>query len=408
MSTTLFRLETALGEVPPAARELAVSLDPKKAARFVADKAMELAFPERLDDELFRDVIYRSSLDNIDTMWRIIAGREPFGVQTPLGALAFAEMAAEVAVPLSQFERVYRVGIGLVWLCWYQEAIACAERTGEPLTELLSAPSMIIHAYIDALLQPMLARYDATRAETRRTREHLRRSILRQALEGTPVLEDAEAEQALGVTSAGEHLALAARGERLDPVDVAEHARKVSGAAVALTYRHAVDTWLIWLWRPSAFAGGDLDALRAALRRAPGAVALGDIGTGADGLGLAGRSALETSRLQALLGEQDGLMSHAEVRLEALLLGDPERARQFVRVELGPLDEDDARSARLRETATTWLASGSNVGTAARLGLHEHTVRNHIAQAEELLGFALASRRTELLVALRLRRMLDS
>ncbi len=52
--------------------------------------------------------------------------------------------------------------------------------------------------------------------------------------------------------------------------------------------------------------------------------------------------------------------------------------------------------------------SGSNVHTANRQGVHEHSVRNRLAQIDELVGRPIAKRRTELLVALRLRLLLDA
>jgi DNA-binding PucR family transcriptional regulator len=51
--------------------------------------------------------------------------------------------------------------------------------------------------------------------------------------------------------------------------------------------------------------------------------------------------------------------------------------------------------------------SGSNVHTAGRQGLHEHTVRNRLTQIDELVGRPITKRRTEMLVALRLRLLLD-
>lgn len=400
------RLERAFGDVPEPARDLARSLDPRPAARFVADKAMLLTFPDRLDDQLFRDAIYRSSLDNIDTMWRIIAGRTTIETVAPMGAFEFAEAAGELGVPVSQFERVYRVGIGLVWICWYQEATGYAERTGSDLTALLGAPTMIIHAYIDALLLPMLERYDATRSQTRRTRDQLRRSILREALGGAPVLDEPEAVEALGVTTDGEYVAFAVREERLNH-DLTEYARRAAGAAVALSYRHATDTWIVWLWRPDTFDSSAQRALGDALRRSEATIAVSDVLPGAEGLGATGRDALETAQMQRLIADGNTVVYYADVRLEALLYAEPERARRFVRAELRELGNEHPRTGDLRDTALVWLSTGSNVTTAARLDLHEHTVRNRIAQAEQLLGHPLAERRTELLVALRLMRMLS-
>jgi hypothetical protein len=396
------------GEIKEPARRLAAELDPADAAAFCADRSMEIVYPDRLHDRGFRDAIYRSSLDTIDSMWRIIAGREPLETATPLGALEFAQSAAEVGVPVSQFERVYRVGTGFVWTRWYEAAVEYAERTQTPLADLLGGPMMVIVAYIDGLCSPMLERFDATRTDGHRTREQLRRTILREVLEGSTSLNRVDVEDGLAIPLAGEHIAFVVRGER-DQVDLVEYVRRSCDASSAITYRHAVDRWVVWLSHPSAFATPQRRMLRGAVERAGVLVALGEAGSGLDGLATTGRQALEASRLQDLLGPEDtGVLSYADVHLEALFLADLDRASRFVAAELGALLGPGARLAALRSTALAWLSSGSHVATAARLGIHEHTVRNRIAQAEELVGFGLGLRRTELLVALRLERMLSA
>jgi PucR C-terminal helix-turn-helix domain/GGDEF-like domain len=403
------QLAQALGAVTVPARELAAGLDAGPDAQLVARQAMEIVFPERLGDASFQASILRSSLDNIDAMWRIIAGRDPLETTTPLGAFAFAETAAQVGVPVSQFERVYRVGAGLVWRCWYDHALAHATDSEVELSELIAAPSMIIHAYIDGVLSPVLERYDATCLAHHGTREHLRRSILRQALDGGAALDEREIEEALGIELDGEHIAFVVRGERPpDRTDLLAYVESACGAQTALVYRNGVQAWVVWLSRPGGFGEQRLLALRDALERSGALVALGEPGTGLGGLGASGRDALETARLQDMIGSEVApVLSFADVRLEALFLTDPERARRFVHDELKSLDSSHERIRRLRDTALTWLTTGSHVGTASRLGVHEHTVRNRVAQIEVLLGRPLASRRTELLVALRLKRILD-
>lgn len=403
-----FVLATALGPVPESARALAMSLDPADAAAFVAARCLEIVYADRVDDPLFVEAINRSAHDNIDALLRILAGRAPMEQTMPLGAYAFAETAAEVGVPVSQFERVYRVGTSLVWLFWYRAAKAHAEATGVPLTELIEAPSLVIHTYFDVALTPTLARYDATRAETRRTRDQLQRTVLRQALERPADIDVDEAAQALGVDPDGGMIAFVVHGDRLDFVNVVEPAKTASGASTALTYQHGPDSWIVWLWRRSPFGPEDHQRLLRALAGTGLTIALGDAQTSVAGLGRTGADALEAARLQAMLGDEPGVLSYTDVRLESLLLRSPAEARRFVADELGALDEDTARGRKLRETAMLWLSTGSHVATAATLQLHEHTVRNRIAQAEELLGSALALRRTELLVALRLLRLLEN
>jgi DNA-binding PucR family transcriptional regulator len=109
----------------------------------------------------------------------------------------------------------------------------------------------------------------------------------------------------------------------------------------------------------------------------------------------------QVERVRARLGTP-GVVTLADVRLEALLGDDPARAARFVAAELRGLAEPGPEAERLRETVRTWLATGSHVGTAKALGLHEHTVRNRLRRAEELLGRPVTERRTETQVALRL------
>lgn len=401
-----FDLTGALGPVPDSARRLANALDARAAAEVVAEQCLHIVFPDRVDDPMFVEAISRSARDNVDAMWRIIAGREALDATTPLGAFAFAETAAEVGVPVSQFERVYRVGTTVTWLAWYRAARAHHEETGVPLTELIEAPSLIIHGYLDALLTPTLQRYDATRTETRRTRDQLQRSILRHALENATALDERQVREDLGFDPHSQFIAFVVRADRLNYTSLVGPAKAASDSTDAVVYQHGPDSWIVWLARPT-FDPQHVRRLRQAADREGHVIAIGEIASGVAGIGATARDALEASRLQALLGDPPQTLAFAEVRLESLLLRHPAEALRFAQDELRMLGEDSTRAAKLRETAMLWLATGSHVSTAATLELHEHTVRNRIAQAEELLGAPLTARRTELLVALRLLRVLQ-
>ena len=102
------------------------------------------------------------------------------------------------------------------------------------------------------------------------------------------------------------------------------------------------------------------------------------------------------------------VLRHADVSLEILLMRDPDRAHEFVIAELGPLADSTEQSARLRETLEASFRWGSHVTTAEHLHLHEHTVRNRLLKAGEMLGRPIQGRRTELQVALRLARLLEA
>jgi DNA-binding PucR family transcriptional regulator len=91
----------------------------------------------------------------------------------------------------------------------------------------------------------------------------------------------------------------------------------------------------------------------------------------------------------------------------ALVAGDLERARRFVRAELGALAAGDDETTRLRATLKVYLEeSGSRVATARRLGVHPNTVANRVQSCREVLARDLTERRVQLEVALALAQLL--
>lgn len=83
---------------------------------------------------------------------------------------------------------------------------------------------------------------------------------------------------------------------------------------------------------------------------------------------------------------------------------DSPAARALADARLRPLREhDDAQGTALVETVRTWLTHDARIDEAARaLGIHRHTVRARVAQAQQLLGVDLSSfpARAELWAAL--------
>lgn len=77
-------------------------------------------------------------------------------------------------------------------------------------------------------------------------------------------------------------------------------------------------------------------------------------------------------------------------------------------VVLLPAAPEGAATRLLIDTLAVSFRCGSHVATAQQLQLHEHAVRNQLHKAEQLVGHLLQERRTELRVALRLRRLLPA
>lgn len=72
---------------------------------------------------------------------------------------------------------------------------------------------------------------------------------------------------------------------------------------------------------------------------------------------------------------------------------DSDPVRVLAAASLAPLvDHDAARGTELVPTLRAWLENDARIdATAAALGVHRHTVRTRIAQAESVLGTDLSS-----------------
>jgi DNA-binding PucR family transcriptional regulator len=326
----------------------------------------------------------------------------------PLGAIALMDVFAELGEPTSSVERGYRIGQWEIWEQWLTAAEDEADGDPAAFVELVVGPSRTLFDYIDTILTTVLARYEEQRRSQDRARDHDRGRLLRELLEGTADPTPAEAGAVLRYDVTLTHRAIVVQSDdRVAAERALERLREALGASDALLHPVSVRSWGMWLGR----RGAPDDARARRFRRELDALGLvGGVGEPADGLAGLRRSheqAREALRVREALGSGGSSVAwFSDVQLEALLLESPERARAFVSLTLGPLAGDDERGVRLRETIAAWLEAGSHVGAAALLDLHEHTVRNRLRQAEDLLGVTVPARRTELAVALRLHRVL--
>lgn len=391
-----------------AARRLADDPVVRSMSGAVTDRIAREVFPGRLGDRDFLRVLGASVHDNVQAVLDVLAGRLRVASAEPLGAIALMDVFAQLGEPTSAVERGYRIGQWEIWEQW----VAAAEREadGDPaaLVALVVGPSRTLFLYIDTILTTVLARYEKQRRSTERARDHERGRMMRELLDGTVDPTPAEATAALRYDVDLTHRAVVLQtDDRCAAEEALARLREAADASGGLLHPVSVRSWALWIGRR-----GTADEARARrFRRELDALGLlggvGEAAAGVEGLRRTFRQALEALRVREALGPAGSPVAwFQDVRLEALLLGDPDRARSFATTTLGPLAGDDERGVRLRETVAAWLETGSHVGAAALLDVHEHTVRNRLRQAEELLGATLPSRRTELAVALRLYRVL--
>lgn len=391
-----------------ATRSLAARADADAMAEVVTAEIADRVWPEQTKDPDFLEAMSLSVRDNVYAILALFAGQLQIGETNPEGAFGFADLTAELGIPVSELESAYWVGVQTFWRLWFGMARAEAQRRGL-LEELIGPPTHLLFEYIIHILGAVVGRYDAVRAEILRNREDRRRAAVNQILDGELTTATHDLEALLGYRLRGAHLGLAlevderARAERTLAELVARG--RAQGSLLLL---HGPGTWAAWLGFAGPPARAQLASVRQVVDTAGFPICVGLVGTGLDGLRRTCSQAVEASRLRRRFPDFGDVVEFADVRLELLMLSDEVTARQFVADELGALAADDERTARTRETLLAWLSTGSQAAAAVRLGVHENTVRLRIRHAEEVLADALVQRRGEILAALRLRHLLGS
>ncbi len=388
-------------------RAMAARIDPDEIAAAVSRDTATHVWPENSRDPEFLAALRRSGRDNVHAIVAIFAGRLELRDVNPEGALIFADLTAELGIPVSELERGYWVGVRSFWREWFRLAREESAKGAGRLEELVGPATNEMFDYIIHILGVVVARYDAVRAEILRNQEDRRRAVLGQILDGTVTVATSEVENQLGYRLRGTHLALALEvDERAQAERVAAMLIETSHALGSLLMLQVPGTWMLWLGYAGAVGPSEITAVAKGAESSGATMAIGAPGAGLAGLRRTYEQARDTARLHRRIGKQPPVLWFSDVRLELLMLHDETAAREFVTDELGELAGSDERAERTCETLLAWLTTGSQSRAATRLGVHENTVRIRIRQAEEQLAQGLAERRAEVLAALRLRQLL--
>ncbi len=396
------------------AREASDSVDLPDLAARVVEADLAAAFDAMRDNDEFVTRLRASVVENLRHLGQVIGGRARVEDVVLVEPFALAAVQARLRLPQTALQRSYRVGFGVMLAAWTDRVVERAEHDDVPRREALEAlrdlTSLLLsyQHHVSSRVADSFARSDDAMS---RSREHVRNGLVRQLLreDSTPlppsdlVLLDYPLE-AHHVCVLLPSTAEGATRQVLATLRAACHARDL------LVHPVDLGTTAIWLAQPggSGWHPDTVAALTAALRSLGVEASVSAPRAGLDGLRHGWHQALAVQRVRAAWGRGAGprVLTHADVSLEILLMADPSTARAFVDAELGGLGGDDEISVRLRETVEASSRWGSHVTTAAHLHLHEHTVRNRLQKAAELLGRPLTERRTELQVALRLARLL--
>jgi DNA-binding PucR family transcriptional regulator len=397
--------------LPGWVRELAADVDLVALCERVVARDIAVAFPDLAEDAGFAEHLRASVRENLRLLQDVLSGRLPLDAVRLEQPLVFARVQAELRIPQTALQRSYRVGFAEMWRAWADRLQEVADADDVPRTEAVRALAQLTTAIFDyqdhvaSLVAENHARVDEALS---RTRAHVRQGLVREILRGDRTSLAPSDLITLDHDLGGEHVVVVlpavaegAAGSLMTGV------RARTGVRSTLIHPLDLSRTAVWLTVP-AWTREARQRLLAALADAGVEASVSEPLGGLGGFREAYQQAQDVERVRTAWGRAAAprVLQHADVALEIMLLRDPERARRFVRTELGRLAEDTAEAARLRETLEASFRLGSHVAAAEHLQLHEHTVRNRLHRAEEHLGHPLPERRTELQVALRLQRLL--
>lgn len=400
--------------VPAWVQQAAHEFDVDALIDVIIGRCLGIAFPNHVGDDEFRGHLTASTRANARCLRSVIAGEIALEDVYLEQVLSFATVQAQLRIPQKSMQRSYRVSFFTMWEAWtgfLRRVITERDIDRDEAALALQLLTQTILGYQDFVASQVAETYTRDYEALNRSRGHMRRSLVKEILRGEGGMLAASDTAILSYDLGSRHIAVVlptlAEGAA---TQLSVGLRAAVSCQYSLVYPLTLSSTVVWLGRIGEWKRAVLDALDAVLVEAGVIATLGGTHTGIDGFRATLSEAVDAEGIRAAWGDSGApsVVHHDDVGLEILLMRDPDRARQFVERELGPLARDTIEAARLRETLEASFRFGSHVAAAEHLQLHEHTVRNRLHKVEEFLGHTLSERRTELQVAARLIRLLPT
>jgi sugar diacid utilization regulator len=399
--------------LPDWVQELARDFDADSLVDGILGRCVAIAFPSHAHDEDFLAALTASIRANAHALASVVAGDISLEDVYLTEVLSFAKVQAQLRIPQKSMQRSYRISFFTMWEAWCAHLHDGVDSRDIGRNDAMVAQQLLtqtILAYQDFVAAQVAELYTRDYEALNRSRAHMRRSLVKTLLRGDGEALSGSDAAVLAYELSGRHLAVllpaVAEGAA---TQLAVGMRKAAGCQDSLVYPLTLNSTVVWLGRIGEWKRTALDALDSVLTEAGVSATISSPHTGLGGLRTTFEEATDAQKVRAAWGRPGApsVVHHDEVSLEILLTRDPTLARRFVERELGPLALNTVDAARLRETLEASFRFVSHVAAAEHLQLHEHTVRNRLHKAEELLGYPVGERRTELQVAARLMRLLE-
>lgn len=373
------------------------------ATMFAAYAAEIPAYRDIRDPALSDDVTSVSAA--MVRAWLAVLGRaEPPSAHDLGPLLQGARRRAAQGIDLQSLLRAYRVGIRVMW----KELVAAPEWQSQALQAAVSQIAEWALDFADRVSTEVAAAYIDELAHVRREREHRRSALLNVILAGP----GGETVDGPGELDRAHAIVVGRVAEDLTLAELEETGMRLEAdaGAVLWTVRHRSVIAAVTLPED-----GDRAQLRRTLARVlpgTGVVAFG-VGGNARGATQTRQSyteASDTLRVGPVLAVDGGpVFDYQELAAAIALLARPEQARRFVATALEPLHAIVDRPWVLPTLEAFISRQGRVKEAAAQLGVHLNTVKYRLRELRAATGPLLTDgdRTTTLLLALRLRRLLD-
>lgn len=398
--------------LPEWVRTLARDFDADGVVEGIIGRCVAIAFPTHAHDDDFRAALTASTRANARALRSVVAGEIALEDVYLSEVLSFAKVQAQLRIPQKSMQRSYRISFFTMWEAWSARLRDCVVARNIDRDEAMLAEQLLtqtILAYQDFVASQVAETYTRDYEALNRSRAHMRRSLVKDVLRGEGDALSGSDAAILAYELGGRHIAVllptVAEGAA---TQLAVGMRAAVSCQSSLVYPLTLNSTVVWLGRIGEWKRAMFEQLDRVLGEAGVPASVSGSHPGVDGFRTTLQEAADAERIRAAWDRPGAptVVHHNDVGLEILLMRDPRLARQFVERELGPLALDTVDAARLRETLEASFRFGSHVAAAEYLQLHEHTVRNRLHKAEELLGHPMGERRTELQVAARLMRLL--
>jgi PucR C-terminal helix-turn-helix domain len=399
--------------LPEKVRAAVDDMDLEALVETVQERCAAEAFLPYADDVEFRARMDASIRQNAHALRDVLAGRATLPDLALDRLLEFATVQAQLSIPLQTWQRSYRISYSLQWELWTRHIRAFTERQGfsaEETANALCQVTRVILSYQDHVAGRVADCYAREHETLNRSRAHVRRTLVRDVLDGRADSLTASDTAILAYPLDAHHVAvLLPSVPEGAAMQLADGLRVATRSYQSLVYPLTLSSTVVWLGRLEPWRGPALETIRTVLNEVGVDASVSNAAAGVDGFLTSLAQAQDAERVRAAWGPMNAppVITYADAGLEILLLQNDSLAHHFVENELGPLAADTAEATRLRETLEASFRFGSHVSAAEHLQLHEHTVRNRLQKAEQLLGHSLQERRVELQVAVRLIRLLN-